>query len=695
MDEGLKQVASGLADELLSAGTEGVMRLLTRLGVFDEDSPVQDGDWRPPLEPPDTIGAWTRRVEDGRLSYVRTPGTDVARWSNLEVLPPRGERRRVVLLGESVARGFFYDPHLTPAGVLKDMLTNLDIPGGVEVLDLACHDIRAEELLDLARASVSLAPDVVVILAGNNWGWWIPEAIRRGRSFRRLRAHALRTGKITALQTLIAGEIAGHSEWICRQLGQLSERTSIPVVFLLPDGNLTAWQPSSRADCPWLAADGNERWSSAAEAARAALAAGDLAEAQRHATAMFDLDQGTAGWSSFLLGECARRQGSLSTARAHFERARDVHIHTQFGSAPTPFRVVKEAIRRVGRDRGVVLVDLPEVFDRYLADGLPGERLFLDYCHLSAEGILVAMAEAARQVGPLLGAREQVDAATLRGRAAVVDADLEAEVRLGAAIHNAHWGQPAEIVRAYAAAAADSPRVADLIRDILELTSCSAPSWTTSAAMRLFANARTMYLKWVVTSHTAAMKLFDRILVDALVSALSRRDEGVAGWVTDLRLAARAGKPFIELLDLEYADAWDDPNRAWRVMPRGSGYLKAFQRTTRFPVVADARAPLVLDLTYRIPPHGDSADCQVCLNGQLIARIPSTQAWSRAVVTLPVEALVRGINDLEIAWPRVRCDDLGAILSRAAEREENGVDSIDSHFPYFGEIQSARVSTLS
>jgi hypothetical protein len=43
----------------------------------------------------------------------------------------------------------------------------------------------------------------------------------------------------------------------------------------------------------------------------------------------------------------------------------------------------------------------------------------------------------------------------------------------------------------------------------------------------------------------------------------------------------------------------------------------------------------------------------------------------------------------------MRCDDLRAILSRAAEREENGVDSIDSHFPYFGEIQSARVSTLS
>ena len=93
------------------------------------------------------------------------------------------------------------------------------------------------------------------------------------------------------------------------------------------------------------------------------------------------------------------------------------------------------------------IVDLPVLFKQYLNGELPGRRLFLDYCHLTTEGIQVAMGAAASCV---LAFAEGVDAALVRtGRRSrrAHRGDTEAEASFMAAIHDAHRWQAYDVVR--------------------------------------------------------------------------------------------------------------------------------------------------------------------------------------------------------------------------------------------------------
>jgi hypothetical protein len=85
---------------------------------------------------------WEPRRAKGRgRELVRSPAraSEWRFWADVERIGPK-RKRRVVLLGESVARGYLYDPALTPAGVLASMMPRR------EVVDLARTDLTMKEL---------------------------------------------------------------------------------------------------------------------------------------------------------------------------------------------------------------------------------------------------------------------------------------------------------------------------------------------------------------------------------------------------------------------------------------------------------------------------------------------------------------------------------------------------------------------
>ncbi len=71
------------------------------------------------------------------------------KWANVQPIPPKGERKRVLLLGESVAAGFLYAPEFRPAQALETaLMAALGEP--VEVVDLSKIDLSSQELAELA-----------------------------------------------------------------------------------------------------------------------------------------------------------------------------------------------------------------------------------------------------------------------------------------------------------------------------------------------------------------------------------------------------------------------------------------------------------------------------------------------------------------------------------------------------------------
>src|SRR5688572_24320491 len=88
------------------------------------------------------IGIWEPDLrEDGSVEFVRTGNGagDLRYWADIERIPAK-RGKRVVLLGESVARGYFYDPAVTPARVLEEMLRSAGSQD-THVVDLARSDL--------------------------------------------------------------------------------------------------------------------------------------------------------------------------------------------------------------------------------------------------------------------------------------------------------------------------------------------------------------------------------------------------------------------------------------------------------------------------------------------------------------------------------------------------------------------------
>src|SRR5262245_51661901 len=118
---------------------------------------------------PETIGIWRRTSLDGRITYVRDTSLDDDNfWGPAERIEPKA-RTRIILLGESVARGVFLDPLFNCASALRVYLDALCGPETVEIVDLARSGLDAPRLVRMVEESAVLEPDIFVMFAGNNW----------------------------------------------------------------------------------------------------------------------------------------------------------------------------------------------------------------------------------------------------------------------------------------------------------------------------------------------------------------------------------------------------------------------------------------------------------------------------------------------------------------------------------------------
>src|SRR5207248_2300016 len=114
---------------------------------------------------PQPIGPWRPQATAAGLAYVRRagrPAVEAKYWAAADHIPPHGDRRRIVLVGESVARGYLFDPELCFADVLRALTDD-------EVVDLACTNLTAEALQNVLATLSALDPDAVIVFAGNNW----------------------------------------------------------------------------------------------------------------------------------------------------------------------------------------------------------------------------------------------------------------------------------------------------------------------------------------------------------------------------------------------------------------------------------------------------------------------------------------------------------------------------------------------
>ena len=353
--------------------------------------------------------------------------------------------------------------------------------------------------------------------------------------------------------------------------------------------------------------------------------------------------------------------------------------------------MAQTALREEAAACGCDVVDLPQLFNDYLRGEIPNRRMFLDYCHLTTEGIRVAMAAAASFVLRRLKDVE-VPWSMLLNDEIAPSLETEAEASVLAAIYNAHWWQSYELVRHWCSRALSlSPHISDLMLNHIELqTRRSAPE-RMSESERIFQNGSPLVRFYVLRLNE---KRLDKVLLDAFVDALEEAGVDARERLNRLRREEHSvSRAAVNLLDYYYLSAANQPrelagvNQNTEKKFRHHGdYYRAYWPESRFVFVGEAGHAVQLSLTCRLPNRGaQPAPISVMLNGKPHLEILIDHNWSAWEINLSGKVVREGLNEIAVRWPTPEFN------SREA-REQTILNLCEMKFPdfypAFGEIHS-------
>lgn len=644
----------------------------------------------PPPPGPRPISIWRPLSRAGELVFERPEplplGDHYAARRRIRAAKEAG-RRRVAFFGESAAAGYLYAPHVTPAAVLETQLALLG--GGWEVVDLARTNETLGGLVRTVESSLQLDPDLLVIFAGNNWNLletpeispWVPSVEARQRY-----ARALADGGLAGPAVLAARELARTAKGALDAVAELAGRARIPVVAVVPEVNLADWE--SRQPVPWLPGGGTAEWYELYRGALRCLAGERWTAAIALAGKMRRLDGGSLGTTYRILARAETGRGRPAEARwaCRAEVDHTSYATLAFLDAPRATSDAQDVLRRAADRHGWAVVDLPSVFAE--RETVPGRRFFLDYCHLTSEGIRTAMAAVASEIAGRLAGRE-VERGAFERVDVPVSGAAEATARFGAAVHGAHRlltldGERPILEHWCREALAASPGIADAMLDLVAARSSPCPAVLTASQELNLSRPYRLLLQ-----HGWRWDFLDVELVETVCRVLEEAGRPVRGEVE--RLAAErlsgtrtdlARPPWLweplerfypEVMDFADVDQW--------------GVLRAPWPASSFCLVARGDQDVDLELTARLPAIEGFASrtgaAVVRVGGREVERIPLGEAWTRR--RFRVSELRPGFNRVTVEWPSLPPAGDEAMCSILRDLEMGRGAAIH---PVFGEIAS-------
>jgi hypothetical protein len=641
------------------------------------------------------ISIWQPAEVDGEPVFVRPDPLPLGdHYAAVRVLRPKKAELplRVGFFGESVAAGYLYAPHLTPARVLESQLRAAGGDDNFEVVDLARTNETLSSLAETVRTSLQINPDVLVLFVGNNWNLLeTPETSPYAPSVeaRQRYAQALREEGIEGSLRRAAEALREKAEATLGFIGLIARAVQIPVIVVIPEVNLADWE--DRQPPVWLPGDGTTRWHSLYVEAVGRLESRDFDGALVATASMLELDAGRCAATWRLRARCFEGLGDFDQAAeaARSEIDATAYPTLAFLGAPRATTAAREILLGTARRHGFFPVDLREVFARHTGSPFPGRRLFLDYCHLTVEGIQAAMAAVAAEVLNLSG----MPFSTPEFPAPRISPEAEATARLGAAVHTAHRlltvGPKRPILEHWCQAALDaSPEIEEAMLDLVEARCAPCPAVLTAAQQRNLASPYRLLLQ-----HGWRWDHLDAELIEAIQAVLEQRGRPVGERITRLLLAhhgvSKAGK---DLTEPPYL--WEPLERFY---PEVMRFEDLSERATfrspwpesSFCLVCDAERDVEVEPTLRLPAAvpGESrrGRVRIAVNGAEVGGMDATERWSRASLLVPRSFLKPGLNRLSLRWPPPETDGEAA-LRAAVERLELGL-AADLH-PVFGEIFS-------
>jgi hypothetical protein len=595
----------------------------------------------------DTVGIWKRENKNGEIIYSRDPKMkkDWIFWAQIPIIPPKKDKKRIVMLGESVARGYLYDPYYYPAQVLDQILNESGLLNS-EIIDLARTNLDLTSLNTLTQECLQLEPDAIIIFAGNNWFY----SIRRSLT----KFDLLEMGKkldnegLAGLQEFILDKFKSATKNYLDFLSDISKSKNIPVFFIMPEFNLLDWKSSENERI--LTALPNDKlrdWAQKRNEANKALLADDLDLAHTLAKALIEIDiSNPIGYE--LAASCELKKGMYEEACKNLEAARDTSIFTRTYSKPRSYAIIRQTLLQEAANYDINIIDMPSLFSDYANGTLPGRDLFLDYCHLTEEGIQITMTATASLIiekltGKTPGA-EAVDATRFKP-----DENVRAVAYICAAVHNAHYGQTHDVLNYLCdIAAKSSPLGVEIMSSFVDFASRKTTTSLCESHKKLMENEFiNQYDGGVGFLHKRDKKVMDIALVNAMIGSLKTAGVNVSEEIENLRKREHGvNNKKVNLLESFYSTSSYD-----QYPGKLQGYLQARDSESQYFLVADKSAPVKLNITYRTPRRDDKNDkVKIYINDTVLSELNTTEKWANGVIEISADKLIDGLNIVKIVW---------------------------------------------
>ncbi len=679
--ESFKDIAAKLAT-LLPADNdnlEQVEKLLAQLGYANNTPDNANAD---PGEgfSANHVGIYKREDKNGETYYHRDVDFK-QQWSyyaDVPTIPPKSSKKRVVLLGESVARGFLLDPGYTPAFVLGTLLNANGTKEEYEVIDLAETNLGMPGLRQRFQQCLALEPDLVLFLAGNNWGGDLISLVGEEKEqYEKLEA-AAKVGGVGNTKQILENRFAEMVRSFLTEVGDTARQHQFSVIFTIPEFNLLDCRstPGERFVSK-LPVEDMEAWIDARVKTEEYAAKGNFEQCEEHARKMVELDPSHPIGFEFRADNFIK-QYKFDEARQCLEMARDTALFCRTNSKPRIFHVIQKTIAEEAPKHDIEVVNLKEVFKTFLNGQIPGRDLFLDYCHFTALGIQVGMDPVYRKVLAAFGDQSND---SLQAKDIKADRDVMALGHLFAAIHNAHWGQSFNILYHHCREAlSHSKDMAKTMVYYCDMISRKTSNNLCKSLEKIIEGNSKLdrYIHALIPPRD--MKNMELELVEAMSNALKSFGIDLSEYIKKLRITEYGVvNRKVDLLKRFYhASSYDE------YLGSKTAFFQARDIYSNFFIVAQTDHEIHLDFTLRLVdiPQGKNAKVSVFFNNHLLTELSASSQWDNYSIAIPAKYVQDDVNHLTIEWPMVSTEP----QAEATQGETGSI--LDAVYQVFGEIIS-------
>lgn len=643
------------------------------------------------------ISIWQPSFDGEELAFVRPPilplGDHYADCISF-LQQKKAGTTRICFFGESVATGYLYAPVVSPAKILDHFLAATCGSAPFEVIDLARTNETLGGLLATVESAAQLRPDVLIIFVGNNWTMletpelspYFPEV-----EARLFFAQTLRADGMSGLVQEANWRVIQKATAVFSRIAAISKALGSKVILITPEVNLADWE--NRQACPWLPGNCTTEWYQFFEKAKKALQKESWAPAIQAGWEMEKLDGSLCPTTYRLLYRAflGQREEALAREVAQAEIDCNRYVGLCFLGAPQINSGFRKLQQKIAEQHQFARVDLPSIFEQHTGSCLPGRRMFLDYCHLTLEGMHVAMAATAIEVIRVLDRPEQyLDWPSLLKSASEypVAAETDATAKFGAAIHSAHRllsiDKDNEILKYWCSAALDaSLGIQEAMLAFFAARINPIPAVLTAAQHQNFNSPYPLLMQ-----HGLKYNYLDAPLLKVLEQLL------------DIPEAIK------ESMDCTHTELIHPPFYLWAPVERlypeamqvpslpGQAFFRATWPNSSFALPMVVSTALQLEITLRLPTipgweRKRRGKVLVKIDENPIAKVWVNEKWTKIV--LPIKPIQSSscIARLSLIWPALPpCGN--EALEGALKRLESG-QLADLH-PVFGEVFSLKIA---